>query len=103
MIKNNNSFHPVIAEIVAKAKNEGFIEKIILFGSRARGDHRPDSDIDLAFSFNPDKQNLWISFKSWIDHDSKTLLSLDLVNLNECSDQLKKQILKEGLCIYEKS
>lgn len=24
------------------------VEQVILFGSRARGDHRPDSDLDLA-------------------------------------------------------
>jgi predicted nucleotidyltransferase len=30
-------------------KLEGFdVERAIVFGSRARGDHRPDSDLDLA-------------------------------------------------------
>ena len=26
------------------------VEKVILFGSRARGNNRPDSDVDLALS-----------------------------------------------------
>ncbi len=34
-------------EIVAKIIEEGNPLKVVLFGSRARGDHRPDSDIDL--------------------------------------------------------
>ncbi len=30
------------------AKYGGRVERVILFGSRARGDHRPDSDYDIA-------------------------------------------------------
>jgi len=30
------------------------IEQIVLFGSRARGDHRPTSDIDLAVFLLPE-------------------------------------------------
>ena len=37
----------VIAEIVRRIVATVRPEKIILFGSRARGEHRPDSDIDL--------------------------------------------------------
>lgn len=28
------------------------LDALYLFGSRARGDHRPDSDVDLAFDLN---------------------------------------------------
>lgn len=35
--------HEIVARIVAAARPE----RIVLFGSRARGQHRPDSDIDL--------------------------------------------------------
>ena len=34
-------------EIIRRVVEATGPEKIILFGSRARGDHRPDSDIDL--------------------------------------------------------
>lgn len=36
------------ARIVAWAKFHPEIQKVYLYGSRARGDHCPDSDIDLA-------------------------------------------------------
>ena len=36
-----------LSEIVAKIVKEIHPERIILFGSRARGDARDDSDVDL--------------------------------------------------------
>jgi len=38
---------PLIGEIVRRVVAAASPKKIVLFGSRARGDHRPDSDIDL--------------------------------------------------------
>lgn len=37
----------LIEEIIRRVAAAARPEKIVLFGSRARGDHRPDSDIDL--------------------------------------------------------
>src|SRR6266478_7375139 len=37
----------LLTEIVRRVVEAVAPEKIVLFGSRARGDHRPDSDIDL--------------------------------------------------------
>jgi predicted nucleotidyltransferase len=36
----------------------GRLERVVLFGSRARGDHRPDSDYDIAV-FIHDPGDLW--------------------------------------------
>ena len=37
----------LLTEIVRRVVEAVAPQKIVLFGSRARGDHRPDSDIDL--------------------------------------------------------
>ncbi len=37
----------LVKELVRRIVRSAHPERIILFGSRARGDHRPDSDIDL--------------------------------------------------------
>ena len=74
------------------------IEKIYLFGSRARGDYKERSDIDLAISggdctgFSLDVQDI-----------TSTLLFFDVVNLDGVVQrELLESIAKEGVCIYEK-
>ena len=54
------------------------IQKVILFGSRARGDYRDQSDIDLAVKGG--KGNL---FAIDVDETTSTLLMYDVVNLDK--------------------
>ena len=69
-----------------------------MFGSRARGDFRRTSDIDLAVSggdFN--------RFALDVDEETSTLLEYDIVNLDtEMQDELRESIEKEGRVLYEK-
>jgi HEPN domain-containing protein/predicted nucleotidyltransferase len=44
---------PVLAQIVERAVASFAPDRIILFGSRARGDHRDDSDYDVIFVVRP--------------------------------------------------
>ncbi|HVS76906.1 MAG TPA: nucleotidyltransferase domain-containing protein [Steroidobacteraceae bacterium] len=46
-----------VRSYLARVPTELKIEKAIVFGSRARGDNRPDSDADLALIF--DRGNEW--------------------------------------------
>ena len=48
MIANTGIRENVIQEIIQLAQKND-VEKVILFGSRARGDYKERSDIDLAF------------------------------------------------------
>ena len=47
MTTNTEEYGPVVAKMVALIADEFEPERIILFGSRARGAARPDSDVDL--------------------------------------------------------
>lgn len=82
-------------EIINAAKNNS-IKKLIIFGSRARGDFRQTSDIDLAASggdFNMFAVDL---------EETSTLLKFDLINLDgPVEDALLESIKKEGRIIYE--
>jgi uncharacterized protein len=39
--------------IVAWASQKPLVMRVFIFGSRARGDHRPDSDLDVAVELDP--------------------------------------------------
>ena len=78
------------------------IEQIVLFGSRARGDHRPTSDIDLAVFILP-KFNSRGHMTSDFD-DLNTLLKIDIVFINEHIDlKLLENIEREGIILYERT
>ena len=81
-------------EIAEKYK----VVKVILFGSRARGDFRRTSDIDLAV-----KGGDFINFALDVDEETSTLLMFDFVDLNRSIQQeLRENIEREGRMIYEK-
>lgn len=86
----------IIDEILNIAKKND-IEKVIIFGSRARGDYREKSDIDLAVSGgNPARFNMELE-------EVNTLLKFDIVDLNKpVYGPLMNSIAEEGKILYEK-
>lgn len=87
----------VLEEIKAFAKKYD-IDKVILFGSRARGDYHRTSDIDLATTGGNHTR-----FSLDVDEETSTLLKFDIVNLDgPVYEKLRKSIEEEGVVIYEK-
>lgn len=88
----------VIGEIIDLARKYK-LDKVILFGSRARGDYKRTSDIDLAT-----KGGDYVRFSLDVDDTTSTLLKYDVVSLDEpVSAELRESIMKEGVVLYEKS
>ena len=84
--------------IIELAQKYG-IEKVILFGSRARGDNWERSDVDLAISggnrtmFSLDVDEI---------ENVPTLLMFDVVDLDrECNEDLLASIRRDGGVLYE--
>lgn len=79
------------------------IKKLILFGSRARGDYHQKSDYDIAvFSDNITNEE-WAKWALQIKENAPTLCGMDLVLYNpELSNSLREIIGKEGISIYER-
>lgn len=78
------------------------LEKIILYGSRARGDNKPRSDIDLAVF--PGQELVREGRLAGEIDDLETLLKIDLVIVSNTTDpKLLSNIEKEGVVIYERS
>lgn len=87
----------VLEEIVEFARKYD-LSRVVLFGSRARGDHKEKSDIDLAVSGG----NV-TAFAIDVDEKTSTLLKFDIVNLDaSVQEGLRESIEEEGIVIYEK-
>ena len=75
------------------------VQKVILFGSRARGTHTERSDIDIAVVGGDFDAFFWD-----IKENTHSLLMFDIVNMDEStSDDLREEIEKDGVMIYEKA
>ena len=87
----------VIYEIIELAKKYN-LNKVILFGSRARGDFQRASDIDLAVSGG----NIPM-FALDVEEETSTLLQFGVVDLDkDLQDNLLKSIREEGIVLYKK-
>lgn len=88
---------PLIEEITDLAKKHG-LSSVTLFGSRARGDYHPRSDIDLAVSGGD-----YARFALDVDEETSTLLMFDVVNLDGAvQPELLESIRREGRQLYAK-
>ena len=87
----------VVTEIRQLAE-QCMIRKVVLFGSRARGDFLRSSDIDLAVSGGDAER-----FRLELEENTSTLLQYDVVNLDRHIQQgLRERIEEEGVTVYEK-
>lgn len=85
---------------IAQAATRFGAQKVVLFGSRARGDSQPRSDVDLAV-FGMPKENE-AAFRNAVD-DLPTLLAFDVVFVGpSTSPALLENIRKDGIPLMDK-
>lgn len=101
-MKNNygirdNLFNDMINEF--KKTN---IEKVILFGSKARNDYKYNSDIDLAVIFTSNDNDNYIKLLTKLEN-LNTLYKFDIIDYSKITNiKLKEEIDKDGIIIYKK-
>ena len=88
----------VVKDIVTFAKRYS-VRKVILFGSRARGNNTERSDIDIAV-YGGDFDSFYWDIKENVH----SLLIFDIVEADgDISEELRDEIVKDGVVIYEKT
>jgi len=87
----------VIEYIKEIAKKYG-ATKVVLFGSRARGDHNERSDWDLVF-FGAEENRAYIWDKlMW---ESPTLNKMDVLTERDLTGAIAEHIKRDGVVIYD--
>ena len=87
-------------KLVNWAETRGDIDLMIIFGSRAKGRERPDSDLDLG---------IWSSSKWSVDFHRECVeqitdflpVPIDLIDLSKIDGPLLQEILCNGKKIYQ--
>lgn len=87
------------AEVLAA---DPLVQRVILFGSRARGDVRVTSDIDLAVDAPGADAGAWASWIAAMD-ERRSLVRVDLVLLHEATPALASQIARDGVILFERA
>lgn len=89
----------LLHEIVDAVKQHARPQRIMLFGSRARGEWKERSDIDIAVF--PEKGSVVLAEP--IDEEIRTLLRIDLVDFRNLSENFQQEVLQNGILLYEAS
>lgn len=98
---SRSDLHPAIGSIVEQIRSLPTVDKVVLFGSRARGHHDERADIDLAVHCPRAGLEEWTTVWNIVD-EAPTLLSIDLVRLDEVGEELRREIEQEGVVLYER-
>lgn len=87
------------SDISVLARRHG-AQRLVLFGSRARGDNTPRSDVDLAVYGMPqeNRADFWLEAE-----ELPTLLKLDIVYVEPDMDEaFLRNIERDGVTLYAK-
>jgi len=91
-------------EFISRLKKLSFVEEIWLFGSRARGDNKELSDVDLAIVCPKANDNDWLKVTEIID-SADTLLKIDCLRMDKdlIGQEIYQNILRDKKVIYVKT
>ncbi|MFN8549320.1 MAG: nucleotidyltransferase domain-containing protein [Candidatus Eisenbacteria bacterium] len=88
----------LLSDLATLGQAASGLELLLLFGSRARTDARPDSDWDFGYlATEPfDLPTLWAALIELVGSDR-----VDLVDLARASGLLRYQAARDGQCVFE--
>ena len=77
------------------------LERVYLFGSRARGNERPDSDYDFLIS-KGNVKNLWLMASLWEDMEAAFNAPVDVITDTSSDHSFINAARKDAKLIYER-
>jgi predicted nucleotidyltransferase len=94
--------HPAILPLARQLGTLPHVRRVIMFGSRARGDAWDRSDIDLAVEAPGADVREWDAVCRAVE-SAETLLPIDLVRLETAAPDFRDEILAEGVTLYARA
>lgn len=102
-------FEEIKAALIKWAQTESIVTKVYIFGSRLKGTHRPDSDLDIAIELQklPGDETVtatWICEAGRLKNSIKSYLpyAIDLQGYNgEETPHLHTYLEEASLLVYE--
>lgn len=92
-----------LEEIRAVFEKTAAVEEVLVFGSRAKGDFKPGSDLDLAVKGKAFDFNQFLKLLVKLDEPG-FLYKIDLVNYNTIeSRELIEHIARVGIKLYSRA
>lgn len=88
-------------EVLRLASSHPEVRKVILFGSRARGDADGGSDVDLAVVAPEATQRQWLDLAFALE-ELESLAPIQVVRVGDVSAELRDRILDEGEVWYDR-
>lgn len=90
-----------LAHIIRMIETFHEIEKVVIFGSRAKGNHKPGSDIDIAILGDKVNFNTVASLHGILEEEGPLPYFFDIVDYTHLDHQgLKEHIDRIGQVIY---
>jgi uncharacterized protein len=102
--QHSNKIQSILNKLVEHISAFPSVQKIILYGSRAKGTHGAFSDIDIAVVGVKDRRE-WLYIHCLADVEDNrvpTLLKIDLVQFERVDPLLQQSIREEGQILYER-
>lgn len=77
------------------------LRAVLLFGSRARQDHRRTSDVDLAAFTHSQSRNTVLDLSDRLNHETYMPYHFDVIDMGALSDKaLLEEIRRDGQIIW---
>ncbi len=90
-------------EKIAELCKKHHIRELSIFGSRARGDYRPDSDYDFLIDFEPDARiSLFEYGRAIVEFEDLIGTKVDLIEKAGLKALIRDSVLAEAKVIYAK-
>lgn len=90
--------HPAIARLVERAKSDPDILAVLLFGSRAREEAGPGSDVDVCLVLRPEPRSDLATGEKRLEY--LTVGDLDVAIFQKLPLHVRSRVLKEGKTLF---